>query len=164
MAGKTSAENGKKGGRPKGKKSQATLQKEAILAAFRQKAMEAADVLFQSQMTLARGYSYLYKIEKELIVGPRGGERWQAKKPELVTSQMEIELYLAGLVDEDEIETGPGATYYFIVTKDPNNMAIDSIFDRTFGKSVANVEINGKLEHTVNTQEVTRALNDILEG
>lgn len=141
MAGKASIENGKKGGRPKGAKSQATLEKEAVLRVFRQKVMESADVLFQSQLALARGYTYLYKIEKERIEGPKGGVSYRAKKPALVTATWEIEAYLMGLIDEEEIDKGPEATYYFMVTKDPNNMAADSMLDRTFGKSTNVTEL-----------------------
>lgn len=126
--------------------------------------MESADVLFNSQLALARGYNYLYKIEKERIEGPRGGVSYRAKKPELVTAQYEIEAYLMGLVDETDIDDGPGATYYYIVTKDPSNMAIDSIFDRTFGKSVANVEINATLQHKLTIDPKAESLIDEIIG
>jgi hypothetical protein len=125
-------------GRPKGKKNAATLEKEAVLKEYREKILQSADILFQSQMTLARGQTYLYKIEKEEIIGPKGGKSYRSKKPELVTSQWEIESYLEGLVDEgdENDENDPRAAYYFLTTKDPDNRAIDSMLDRTFGKSV----------------------------
>ena len=47
MAGNTSRENGKKGGRPKGSKSPETRKKEAVLAAFRGRVMASADKHFQ---------------------------------------------------------------------------------------------------------------------
>lgn len=146
MAGTTSKENGKKGGRPKGSKSQATLEREAVLEAFRQKAMQSADVIFHSQLTLARGYSYLYKIKKKKVIGPRGGVSYVAQKPELVTAQWEIEAYLLGLVEEGDLddEYDPAATYYYIVTKDPNNQAADSLLDRTFGKASQSIALTGE--------------------
>lgn len=124
-------------GRPKGKKNAATLEKEATLKVFREKVMQSADVLYASQMTLARGQTYLYRIDKEEIIGPRGGKSYRNKKPELVTSQWEIEEYLQGLIEEGDKddENDPNAAYYFLTTKDPDNKAIDSLLDRTFGKS-----------------------------
>lgn len=137
MAGKTSKENGKKGGRPKGSKNPETLLKEATLAEFRNKVMKSADVLFNSQLHLATGQTYLYKIEKELQVGPKGGKKYVSSRPKVVTNTWEIESYLQGLIkegDKDD-ENDPNATYYFLTTKDPDNKAIDSMLDRTFGKS-----------------------------
>lgn len=124
-------------GRPKGKKNSATLEKEAILKEYRQKILKSADVLFNAQITLARGQTYLYKIEKEEIIGPKGGKSYKNKRPELVTSQWEIEDYLQGLIEEGDKddEDDPNAAYYFLTTKDPDNKAIDSMLDRTWGKS-----------------------------
>lgn len=124
-------------GRKKGSKSKATLEKEAVLKAYRERVMRSADLLFDAQMTLARGQTYLYKIEKELQVGPKGGKRYVSSKPKLVESQSEIEQYLEGLITEGDPddENDPNATYYFLTTRDPDNRAIDSMLDRTFGRS-----------------------------
>lgn len=141
MAGITSIDNGKKGGRPKGAKSANTLVKEAVLAEFRQKVLDSADILFNSQLHIARGQTYLYKIEKELQVGPKGGKKYVSSKPKLVTEQWEIEAYLTGKVEEGDVEdeNDPNATYYFLTAKDPDNKAIDSMLDRTFGKSTQSI-------------------------
>lgn len=135
-------------GRPKGKKNAATLEKEAVLKEYRMKIMQSADVLFQAQMTLARGQTYLYRIDKEEIIGPRGGKSYRNKKPELVTDQWEIEEYLQGLIEEGDKddENDPKAAYYFLTTKDPDNKAIDSMLDRALGKASEKLDIttNGK--------------------
>ena len=140
--------NGKKGGRPKGAKSPTTLEKEAILKAFRERAMRHADILFDAQITLAKGQTFLYKIEKEKITGPRGGVSYRPKRPQLVTNQLEIEQYLEGLIDEGDIEDDQDreSTYYFITAKEPNNQAIDSLLDRTFDKPKQQTDLttNGK--------------------
>jgi hypothetical protein len=142
----TASANGKKGGRPKGSKASSTLEREAVLKEFRMKVMRAADVLFTSQLHIARGQTYLYKIEKELLVGPKGGKKYVKSKPILVESQSEIEQYLLGLVEEGDPddENDPLATYYFLTAKDPDNKAIDSLLDRTFGK--ATQPIDGELK------------------
>lgn len=146
MAGTASIENGKKGGRPKGKKSKNTLEKEAVLKVFRERVMRNADLLFDSQLTLARGQTYLYKIEKELQIGPKGGKRYVSSKPKLVTEQWEIEAYLEGEITEGDSDNDqdPNATYYYLTTKDPSNQAVDSMLDRTFGKPAQSLELGGK--------------------
>lgn len=137
MAGTASVQNGRKGGRPKGRKNQATLEKEAILREYRQKVLQAADILFGSQLHLARGVTYLYKIEKELQIGPKGGKKYVKSKPKLVTEQWEIESYLMGNIVDGDVgnDQDPDATYYFLTTEKPDNRAIDSMLDRTFGRA-----------------------------
>ncbi len=130
-------------GRPKGRKDDATLEKEAVLKAFRTKVMNDADTLYAAQRALAKGFSYLYKIEKEMIKGPKGGTSYKAKAPKLVTSQWEIEAWLRDKVSDVPLEQGPGATYYYLVTEKPSSQAIDSLLDRTFGKAVQAVELGG---------------------
>jgi hypothetical protein len=146
MAGKASIENGKKGGRPKGTKNPETLLRESVLKEFRNKVMESADVLFNSQLHLARGQTYLYKIEKELQIGPKGGKKYVSSKPKIVTSTAEIESYLRGLIRDGDMEdeNDPNATYYFLTTKEPDNRAIDSMLDRAFGKSSQSIELGNK--------------------
>lgn len=124
-------------GRKPGTKEKSTLEKEAVLKAFRDRVMRNADILFDSQMTLAKGQTFLYKIEKELQTGPKGGKKYVSSKPKLVTDQYEIERYLDGLIvggDMDD-ENDPNATYYYLTTKEPDNKAIDSMLDRTFGRA-----------------------------
>lgn len=136
------AGNNHKGGRPKGKKEKKTLEKEAILKAFRERAMRHADVLFSSQITLARGQTFLYKIEKEWVSNGNKGF-YRKLKPQLVTSQVEIEEYLEGLIEEGNADddSDPAATYYYLTTKEPDNSAIDSILDRTFGRPSQHTDI-----------------------
>lgn len=117
-------ENGKKGGRPKGSKSKATLEKEAVLAALRQRILKKMEPIFEAQFSLVRGVAYMYRIEEH-----KGGR----KEHVLVTDPNEIGRVLekihvgeAGTVDEK---------YYYITVKAPDNRAIDSMLDRVFGKS-----------------------------
>jgi hypothetical protein len=133
-------------GRKPGSKSATTLKKEKVLAALRQRIMENVDRIFGSQLSIAQGQRFLFKIEKERIVGPKGGISYRSMKPELVTNEVEIQNYLDGLVEEGDMddERDPGATYYYITTKEPNNMAIDSMLNRAFGKPTETHEISGK--------------------
>lgn len=132
-------------GRKPGKKLPKTLEREKILEAYRQRAMKLADKLLDKQLVLAYGQQFLYKIEKEWIktgVNKKTGEEngyYRSKRPVLVESEEEIRQYLESAVDlangDIEDDQNPGATYYFITAKEPDSDTLDSILDRTFGKS-----------------------------
>lgn len=129
MAGKASIENGKKGGRPKGKKNAATLEREAVLKEYRQRIIQNAQEIFSLQMTNARGVTYLYKTE---CTGQ--GKKRKCKYMQ-VTDPEEIENYLNGLYDEVDRGLGEDEGYYQITVEKPDNRAIDSMLDRAFGKA-----------------------------
>ncbi len=61
MVGEQSRINGRKGGRPKDTKNQATLEKEEMLARFQERGRHHIDPIFDAQLALARGCSYLYR-------------------------------------------------------------------------------------------------------
>lgn len=128
--------NGKKGGRPKGKKAKSTLEREAVMRAYQQRVMQMSDRLLDYQLSLARGTTYLFKIEKELIIGPKGGKTYKSKKPELVTDVEEIRSYLEGITQEGDLGNpkDPNGTYYYLTSKDPDSRTIDSMLDRGIGK------------------------------
>lgn len=108
-------------GRPKGSKNPETIEKERVLRALREKVMKSADVLYRAQMTLALGQTYLYKVSA------------RDKKAILITDAETIEHFLQTKGEEDSLfEEG---AYYFLTTKEPDNKAIDSLLDRTFGKA-----------------------------
>ncbi len=126
-----------KGGRPKGKKSKATLEREAILKQFNQRTLRASERLWQAQAGLAVGSTYLFKIEKEYVSTGKGKGFYRKKKPVLVTHVEEIQLYLEGAIEngDENDDQDPAATYYFITAKDPDNRALDSMLDRALGKT-----------------------------
>lgn len=134
-------------GKKKGSKHVATLNREVVLKAYRELGMSATRIIFNSQLHLAIGQTFLYKIEKEVVVGPKGGKTIRAKPPKLVTEQWEIESFLMREVNEMNGEAQPldrEDTYYFLTTKEPRNDAADSILDRTFGKATQAIELAGK--------------------
>lgn len=146
MPGAASRQNGKKGGRPKGKKSAATLEKEKVLAEVRQRIMRNAQLILDAQMSLARGQQFLYKIEKKKKIGPKGGVSYERQKPVLVTSEWEIREYLDGISEHGyaNADNDQEATYYFITTKEPSNLALDSMLNRALGKPTESLELTGK--------------------
>ena len=147
-------------GRKSGSKNPATLERNKVLEAIRQRIMGKADFLITKQLHLAAGQQFLYKIEKEYIqtgTDKKGGKKgyWKNKRPKLVTEESEIRFYLENLVaianGDMEDDQDPGATYYFITTKEPSNQAVDSMLDRTFGRATQPVcgEDGGAIEVTV---------------
>lgn len=124
-------------GRLPGSRNFTTHMREAMINEIRGRTFDHTNNLYLAQLTLALGYKTLWKIEKELVVGPKGGQKYIAKRPVVVTSEFEIEEYLISLVDgtdDIDLDDGPGATYYYMVTVPPNNAAIEAIFSRTLGK------------------------------
>ena len=131
-------------GRKPGSKSPATLEREAALKAFREMVLGQVLPLFQSQLLLAKGLTYVYRV----TIGERGGR----SEPELVTNQDELHEAIQSIssgagfgeiVEDVGGEDGEALThrYYFITTKAPDNKAIDSMLDRALGKSVGLIEL-----------------------
>jgi hypothetical protein len=131
MPGQTARENGRKGGRPKGRKNTATLEKEAVLNAIKQRIFQKADQLIGAQFSIAEGCSYLFKV----IYYKEGKEK--KSKHVLVKDPEEIRQYLDGELDEDK--------YYFITTDRPDNKAIANLLDRGSGEPKESVELSGSL-------------------
>lgn len=131
-------------GRKPGSKTLITLERDKVNAAYRQRVMQQADRLLDYQMSLARGSTYLFKIEKELVIGPKGGKTYRSKKAELVTDVDEIRMYLDGTIENGDAENplDRSATYYFITAKDPDGSAINSMLDRGLGKVAQAVDLD----------------------
>ena len=123
-------------GRPGGSKNPETIEKEKVLAQVRQRVARSADKLMDSQMNLAQGCQFLFVIETKVIKVDGGKLIEKKEKPRIVTNPETIADYLAGDLDEEEDE------YYFMTTQKPDNKALDSLMDRTFGKSSQNVNLN----------------------
>jgi hypothetical protein len=130
-------------GRKKGSKAKKTLEKELVLKEVKERIMRNAQRILDAQFSIAQGQQFLYKIKKKKRVGPKGRIYYESQKPELVTAEWEIEAYLDGLVENGDMddEKDPSATYYFITTKEPNNMAIDSMMNRVFGRPKDSLDI-----------------------
>ena len=127
-------------GRQRGKKNQSTLEKERVLAQVRQRIMKKADKILDAQLSLAQGQQFLYKI---ITTISKNGSRTRSK-PKIVTSPEEIADYLDGEFGDGE-NLNTETEYYFITTKEPSNMAIDSMFDRTFDKPKQGLELGGEV-------------------
>lgn len=149
----------RKAGRPKGTNNPRTLEKIAQRKYMEERIMKAHRNLLTSQIHIAQGVSFLYKIEKKYVEAgklrrgnaPEGNQKgyWQNLPPKLVTAQWEIESYLENIVGKangdiaDDFD--PAATFYFITTKEPNNEAIKDLLNRLHGKPTENVKLDGEV-------------------
>lgn len=144
MAGDASRQNGLLGGRPGGRKNNKTLQLEQEHKAYQQLVLNELRPLFDSQLSLAKGLSFVFRID----IGPRGGR----SDPVLVTDVDELHEAI-GAIDAgqghgeiyedvggaDDDETVVARRYYHITTKAPDGKSIESMIDRVFGKSVQRI-------------------------
>ncbi len=141
MPGNASRENGKKGGRPKGAKSESTIRREQILAALRERIMQSADSLFNAAKSSAIGNQFLFKI-----VTTYEGKKKIRSKPILVEDIDEISEYIDRLDRENRGDEIPDEeidhdVYYFMSTKEPNIQAFKELVDRAFGRNVESVDL-----------------------
>ena len=118
-------------GRPTGSQNKETKEKRKAEQEMIQRIVNNLDKILNSQLTLAHGASYLYRIDET-------GEGKNIKREHvLVTDPDEIKRYLDSQLDDgEELDN-----YYYITTKTPDGKAIDSLIDRVFGKATQNQNI-----------------------
>jgi len=135
-------------GRPKGGENQETKRRKEIEVIMKQRILKSVDSLITSQMTLAQGVQMLYAITTN--------EKGIRSKPTLITDQHLIEEFLAGELGGEKEE------YYFITTERPDNRALDSLLDRTFGKANQSTTIKGDSDNPVEINIINYANNNPL--
>jgi hypothetical protein len=124
-------------GRPPGAKNKATLEKAAVMEAFNQRVLNQADALFNAQFKLATGSQIVFRIDVEK--GKQGG----IKETHVhVTNPNEIKELLDAHGGDDGAVDG---NYYYFQAVPPDNKAIDSLLNRTFGKAKETMEIETNL-------------------
>ncbi len=131
-------------GRPPGSLNKSTLERRKVELALQQRILHHADSLLNAQMSLAKGVTHVYRID-EVEEGSK-----KRREHVLVTDPDEIKALL------DEHEGGDGVVednYYYISTKDPSNLALDSLLNRGIGKPADNVDLTSKGEKITITDE-----------
>lgn len=120
--------NFQKRGRKKGQLMQKTIDTMKAKKKLDQKFLRAIAPIAEAQISLARGLSFLYKVHTN--------EKGIRSRPEKITDESVIESYLSGDLDDNDEND-----FYYITTTEPNNQAIDSIFNRVFGKPKETVDM-----------------------
>ena len=113
-------------GRPKGSYSDEQRERIKTEREMNIRIMENVHRVLGAQLALALGTQYLFKIETD--------EKGKKSKAQMVTNQDEIQKYIDGEIDDPDC-------YYFITTEKPNIQAIQSLFDRAYGKAVQKVAL-----------------------
>lgn len=128
-------------GRPKGKPTKATLERQAVLRAVNQRIMAKADALFNAQLMLAVGSMRVFRVDEV------EGENGKTKREHVhVTDPDEIK----ALLDEhDGLNGVVEGVYYYFTDISPDNKAIEAMMNRAFGKPVES------LKAEVDTRDVT---------
>lgn len=124
-------------GRPRGSKNPLTKKVGIKEKTIKERVLKNVDDLVTSQIALAKGLSYLYKINMKNVNGRRKAIHI------LVTNPKEIQEYLDGDRGDEE--------YYYITAEKPDNRAIDSLLDRAFGKAGQ----TNKNEHELNVNIIS---------
>ena len=125
-------------GAPKGTIQRRSLEKAAVARALRERTMAHADNLFNAQLTKAVGSVMVFRVDEEEI-----GNNKTKRVHTHITNPDEIKRVL----DENEGGAGIiGKDYYFVTNIAPDNKAIDSMLDRTFGKATQPVEVSEQSE------------------
>lgn len=122
-------------GRKKGKMDPHTKMAYDAKIRFTRRAAAAADKLFNAQLSKAMGEAHLYRKVRER----NDDGKILRTYFEEVTSAATIREYLDGEFGDGE-PIHDDNNYYYITTKSPDNQAIVSLLDRTFGKPTETLE------------------------
>lgn len=132
-----------KAGRKKGGKNQSTIDREKVLEEAKNIIAGRTRKLLDTQTILAMGAIKIYKIHSH----------WEGsgKKRTLIRDKAVIVENDKEIMKVIDYEYGDGEEnpneheqddeeyeYFFVVTKDPDNSALNSLMDRTFGKATEN--------------------------
>ena len=117
-------------GRKKGGENAETKRKKVVKKEMEKRIIRSVDHILNAQMNLATGVSYLMHV---FYTGKN-----RKKHVETVTDQETIEAYFSGDLDDSE-----NNDWYYMSTEKTDNRAIDSLFDRTFGKARQNIGLDG---------------------
>lgn len=163
---KIKIEAGRKGGRnKKGKRSKLVLTREEALKAFHNGVIKSTTGLLNVQRMLAFGSIKVFRIDSHWEDSSNGKTKYKVKsKPILVSDEDEI---IAALDYEFGSGESPNddSTYYFVTTKDPDQRAIDSLLDRTFGRPKESLELIAPIEVDPKDRDKTnQALERFLHG
>lgn len=116
-------------GRPKGSENEETKKRRLAEREYKMRVVSHIHDLFNSQLSLAKGLTFLYRIDEE----KNEDGKVLSRKHVIVSDPEEIRDVL------DELDGSESGTfddnYYYITTRIPDIKAIDSMLDRVFGKA-----------------------------
>lgn len=120
-------------GRPNHSKNPNTIAREEAAKQFKQRVARNVDRLFNAQIDLALGEKYL------MVITTIGEGAKQRRETTIVTDPEKIKEFLDS---EEDPKFGEENEYYFMTTKAANNMALDSLLNRSFGKAAEKMDLD----------------------
>jgi len=144
-------------GRKKGGMNAKTKEAKIVEEELRNRVLKHANKILNAHLNVALGATYMYRIDET-----EDSKGRKIRKHVLVTDPDEIQ---AVLDDTDGIGTS-GDDYYYITTDKPDIRAIDSLFDRTFGKPASKVELDANIisETQLDDEQISTIAARILDG
>jgi hypothetical protein len=98
--------------------------------------LKRVEPLFHSQFLLARGVVYVYRIDRHHRKGePTRVEHVLLEEPREIADALDI------IANSDPNGDDDGNGFYYVMTKPPENKAIDSLLDRALGKAAQMLEL-----------------------
>lgn len=126
-------------GRKKGGKNASTIEREKVLELAKDIIAGRTKRLIDTQSILAMGAIKVFVIRSHWE-GTGKNKKLIKSKPEIVVDDEEIANALDAEFGDGESPNDENS-YYFVVTKDPDNQAIESLLNRTFGRATENKNI-----------------------
>ena len=133
-------------GRPQGSVSEAMKERQEALAQFKDMVTTNTHKLFEAQYSMAVGSTFLVKVTFL-------DEAKTMKTSTTITDQQEILDYFSGKLEDINSEI------YLMTTSKPDLRAIDSLLDRTYGKSKESIEVDDKRQRKILKVEVIDGRN-----
>jgi len=159
-----------KGGYAKrGKRHKATIEREETIEAAKDLIAGRTMALVNKQLELALGEIKVFCIRYHWE-GSGENKKLVGSKPEIVRGDEKMNVALDYELGKNGYSSNPNTKlrYFFVICKEPNLRAIDSILDRTFGKATENKnlvvgrtigEVLDELENEENTALECRPRN-----
>lgn len=129
--------NGKKGGRPKGRKNDRTLEREASRKAYEQWVLDKLNPLFQAQLLAALGQVFVFRKEHHGTGASKRIEHVQLTEPIEIADALDR---IAN--DENGFSTEDGFCY--VMAKAPEFRAAEAMLNRGIGTPAQHLELTGK--------------------
>jgi len=143
-------------GRPKGGMNESTKIRMAAKQEFQRRVVTMSDQLFNAQYDLAIGEKFL--LVKRVEGEGRNRKTWI----ETVTDLQTIKEYL----EDDGYSLNDGEDFYYMSTKPANNMALDSLLNRAYGKPDEKLEVKGDIlpdAHKLSTGDIDARIRRYFE-
>jgi hypothetical protein len=144
-------------GRPKHSKNPQTIEREEAARQFKERVARNVDRLFNAQLDKALGEKYL------MVITTTKTSKGEHRETSVVTDPQTIKDFLDS---EEDPNFGEENEYYFISTKPADNMAIDSLLNRSFGRATEKIEMehSGELKTGTADPQLAAQFSEFLKS